>query len=95
MRLQILISKTSWAQDRILAGRQNEKYEVVSKIFRADTLKILKHTIKPIVRRHPRSSSLTYVDTGPTVSSIFGTLPGSPFLSQCQALCAIQPVSPQ
>jgi hypothetical protein len=27
-----------------------------------------------------------YVDTGSTVSSVFGTLPGNPFLSECQTL---------
>ena len=42
-----------------------------------------------------KSSSLALVDTGPTLSSIFGTLPGSPFLSECQALSAIRPGSPQ
>ena len=70
-------------------------YEVVSKIFWTDALKIVKFTIRPIGRRHPRSSSLPHVDTGPTISSIFGMLPGSPFLSECQALSAIWPVSPQ
>jgi len=40
-------------------------------------------------------SSLPHVDTSPTVSSIFGTLPGSPFLSEYQALSVIWPVSPQ
>ena len=69
--------------------------EVVYKISRTDAVKIVKLTIRPIDRRHPRSSSLPHVDTGPTVSSIFGTLPGSPFLSECQALSAIRPVSPQ
>jgi hypothetical protein len=64
-------------------------------IFRTDAVKIIKLTIKPIGRHHPRSSSLPHVDTGPTVSSIFRTLPGSPFLSQCQALSAIRPGSPQ
>ena len=58
----------------------------LSDIFRTDSVKILKLTIRPIGRRHPRSSSLPHVDTGPTVSSIFGTLPG---------LSAIRPVSPQ
>ena len=56
---------------------------------------MLKLTIRPIGRRHPRSSSLPHVDTGPTLSSIVGMLPGSPFLSECQALSAIWPVSPQ
>jgi hypothetical protein len=63
---------------------------VVSKIFRTDAVKIIKLTIRPIGRHHPRSSSLPHVDTGPTVSSIFGTLPGSPFLSECQAIFAIR-----
>ena len=59
---------------------------MVSKNFRTD-VKIVKLTLRPIGRRHPRSSSLPHVDTGPTASSIFGTLPGGPFLSECQALC--------
>jgi hypothetical protein len=59
-------------------------YEGGSKIFRIDAVKILKLTIRPIGRHNPRSSSLPRVDT---VSSIFGTLPRSPFLSECQALC--------
>ena len=61
-------------------------YEVVSKIFWTDTVKIEKLTIRPIGCRYPRSSSLLHVDTGPTISSIFGMLPGSSFLSECQAL---------
>ena len=68
-------------------------YEVVSKIFRTDAVKIVKFTIRPIGRRHPQISSLPHVDTSPTVSSISGTLPGSPFLSKCQVLSAIRPVS--
>ena len=68
-------------------------YKVVSKIFETDAVKIV--TIRPIGHRHPRGNSLPHVDTGPTVSSIFGTLPGSPFLSECQALSAIWPASPQ
>jgi hypothetical protein len=64
-------------------------------MFRTDAVKIIKHTIKPIGRYHPRSSYLPHVYTGPTVSSIFGTLPGSPFLLECQALCAIRPGSAQ
>ena len=62
-----------------------------SKIFRTDAVKIVKLTIRPIGRRHPQSSSLPHVDTAPTVSSIFGTLPGRHFLSECQALSAIRP----
>ena len=61
-------------------------YEVVSKIFWTDTVKIVKLTIRPISCRYPQSSSLLHVDTGPTISSIFGMLPGSSFLSECQAL---------
>jgi hypothetical protein len=49
--------------------------------------KTIKLTIRPIGHHHPQSSSLLHVDTGPTVSSIFGMLPGIPFLSDCQALC--------
>jgi len=64
-------------------------------MFRTDAVKIVTLTVRPIGRRHLRSSSFPHVDTGPTVSSIFGTLPGSPFLSECQALSAIRPVSPQ
>ena len=62
-------------------------YKVVSKIFRTEAVKIVKLTIRPIGRCHPRSSSLPHVDTGPTVSPIFGTLPGSPFLSVSSTLC--------
>jgi len=69
--------------------------KVVSKIFQTDTVKIVKLTIGPIGHFHPRSSSLPHVDTDSTVSSIFGTLPGSPFLSECQALSTIRPVCPQ
>jgi hypothetical protein len=65
-------------------------YEVVSKIFWTDAVKILKLTIRPIGRNHPRSSSLAHVDTGPTVSFIFGTLPGSHFLLECQAPSTIK-----
>jgi hypothetical protein len=73
-------------------------YEALSKIFRTDAVKIVKITkltIRPIGRHHPRSSPLPHVDTGPTVSSIFGTLPESPFLSEYQTLTAIRPGSPQ
>jgi hypothetical protein len=69
--------------------------ESVSKIFRTDALKILKLTIRPIGRHHPRNSFLPFVGTGPTVSSIFGTFPGNAFLTECQALTAIRPGSPQ
>jgi hypothetical protein len=70
-------------------------YKGGSKIFETEAVKIVKLTIRPIGHRHPRSSSLPHVDTCPTVSSIFGALPGSPFLSELQALSAIRPVSPQ
>jgi hypothetical protein len=40
-----------------------------------------------IDRQHPRSSSLPHVETGPTASSIFGTLPVSSFLSMSSTLC--------
>jgi hypothetical protein len=62
-------------------------YEVMCKIFQAGAVKIIKLTIRPISCNHPRSSCLPHIDTGPTVSSIFGMLPGSCFLSVCQALC--------
>jgi hypothetical protein len=55
-------------------------YEGVSKIFRTDAVKIIKLTIRPIGRHHPRSSSLPHIDTGPTVSCIFETLPGCRFV---------------
>ena len=58
-----------------------------SKIFRTDAVKIVKLTIRPIGRHQPRSSSLLHIDTSPTFSSISGMLPGSPLLSECQALC--------
>ena len=70
-------------------------YKVISKIFETDAVKIVKLTIRPIGHRRLRSSSLPHVDTDPTVSSIFGKLPGSPFLSEYQALSAVRPVSPQ
>jgi hypothetical protein len=57
-------------------------YEDLSKIFRTDAVKIIKLAIRPIGRHHPRGSSIRHVDTGPTVSFVFGTLPGSPFLSR-------------
>ena len=77
----------------IIQVRYNTMYKVVSKIFRTEAVKIVKLTIRSISRRHPRSSFLPHVDTGPTVSSIFGMLPGSSFLSEGQALSAICPVS--
>jgi hypothetical protein len=66
---------------------------VVSKIFGTKAVKLIKLTIRPIGRHHPRSSPFPHVDTGPTVSSIFGTLPGSTFLSECQTHSAIRPGS--
>jgi hypothetical protein len=57
-----------------------------SKIFQTDALTIIKLIINPIGRHHPRSSFLPHVDTGLNVFSIFGTLPGSPFLSECHKL---------
>jgi hypothetical protein len=60
-----------------------------------DAVKTIKLTIRLIGRHHPRSSFLPHVDTGPTVPSNFGTLPGSTFLSECQTLSAIWAGSPQ
>jgi hypothetical protein len=66
---------------------------VVSKIFRTDAIK---RTIRIIGRNHPRSSSLPHVDTGPTISFIFGTLPDTlTEMSEYQALSGIRPGSPQ
>ena len=48
----------------------SDTYEVVSKIFWTDAVKIVKLTMRPIGRSHPRGSSLPHVDTGPTFSSI-------------------------
>jgi hypothetical protein len=70
-------------------------YIEVSKILRTDAVKIIKLIIRSIGHHHPRSSSLPHVDTGLTVSLIFGTRPGSPFLSEWQALSTIRPGSPQ
>jgi hypothetical protein len=61
-------------------------YEVVSKLFQTDTVKIIKLSIRFIGHHHPRNNYLPHVDTGPTVSSIFWRLPGSPFLSEWQPL---------
>jgi hypothetical protein len=72
-----------------------KRYEGVFTIVRTGAVKIIKSTLRPIGRHHPRSSSLPRLDTGPTVSSNFGTLPGNPFLSECQALFAIRPESSQ
>jgi hypothetical protein len=70
-------------------------YKGVSKIFWTDTVNIIKLIIRPIGRHHPRSISLPHVNTGPTFSSTFRTLPGSPFQSDCQALSAIRPGTTQ
>jgi hypothetical protein len=75
------------AEPYALTHNQSLLYVVVSKTFRTDAVKIIKLTIIPIGRHHPRSSSLPHVDTGPTVSSIFGTLPGSRFLSVSRIMC--------
>jgi hypothetical protein len=74
---------------------KNKCYEGEPKIFRTDAVKIIKLAIRSIGCHHPQNSSLPHVDTGPTVSSILGTLPGSPFLSECQALAEIRSGSPQ
>jgi len=73
--LLITLDKPTWFTVLYL-----EYYVGGSKIFRTDAVKIIKLTISPIGRRHPRSSSLPHVDTSPTVSSIFGTHLGSSFL---------------
>jgi hypothetical protein len=60
---------------------------VVSKIFEAGAVKIVKHTMRPIGgHRRPRSSCLPHVDTGLTVS-IFGKLPENPCLPVSGTLC--------
>jgi hypothetical protein len=70
-----------------LSGERTEHYEGLYKIFRTD-VKIIQLIIRPIGRHHPRSISLPHVDTGPTVSSLLGKLPGSPFLSRVSStLC--------
>jgi hypothetical protein len=71
----------------LLLNRSKIKYEGLSKIFRIDSVKIIKLTIRLIGCHCPRSSSLPHVDTGLNICSIFGKLSGSPFLSECQALC--------
>jgi hypothetical protein len=75
--------------------RQFTVCKSVSKILRTDAVKIIKLTIRPISHHHPWSSSLPHVDTDPTISSIFGTLPGRPFLWECQAVSVVRPGSPQ
>ena len=97
---QALLCPSSGARDYVVVHHIGPVflallYEMVSNIFRTGPVKIVELTIRPIGRRYPRSSSLPHVDIGPTVSFIFETLPGSPFLSDCQALSAIRPVSPQ
>jgi hypothetical protein len=90
---RVYIIKAYWVPPFI--SRNKQHILPISKIFETDAVKIVKLTIRPIGHRHPRSSSLPHVDTGPIVYSIFGTLPGGSFLSQCQALSAIRPVSTQ
>jgi hypothetical protein len=68
---------------------------VVSKIFWTDVVKIIKLIIRPIGHHHPLNSYLLHVETGPTVPFIFGILPESPFLSECQAPSVIKPGSNQ
>jgi hypothetical protein len=84
-----------WTDKKVKENVTIAYCEGVFKILRTDAVKIIKLAIRPIGHHHPRSSSLRYVDTGPTVSSIFETLPGSPFLSECQALSVIRPGSTQ
>jgi hypothetical protein len=69
-------------------------YEGVSKIFRTDAVKILKITVRPIGRHHPRSSSLPHVDTGPTSPEFLKRFLEVLF---CQSVkhSAIRPGSPQ
>jgi hypothetical protein len=74
---------------------RSQQYEGWSKIFRTDAVKIIKLTIRPVGCCHPWISSLPHVDTGHTISSIFGMLLGSPFLPECQTLSAIRLVSNQ
>jgi hypothetical protein len=69
-------------------------YEGLYKLLQTVAVKIIKPTIRPISHHHHQSSSLLHADTGPTISAIFGTLPGSPFLSECQALPRIWSGSP-
>jgi hypothetical protein len=61
-------------------------YEVVYKIFQTDAVKIIKLPIRPTGRCH---------HTCPTISSIFGMLPGGPLLSVSHALSAIRPGFPK
>jgi hypothetical protein len=67
----------------------------LSKIFRTEDVKVIKLTIRPIGRHHPRSSSLPHVDMVSNVSSIFETFPGGPFMLVCQALSEFRFASPQ
>jgi hypothetical protein len=62
-------------------------YEGESKIFQTNAVKTIKHNTISKCRHHCRSGSLLHIHTGTTVFSIFGTLPGSLFLSECRALC--------
>jgi hypothetical protein len=63
--------------------------------LRTEAVKIINLTTRPIGHHHHRSCFFPHVDTGSTVSSIFRTLLGNPFLSKCQALSVIRPGSPQ
>jgi hypothetical protein len=74
-----------------IIGLQFSAYEGLANIFWTDAVKVIKLTVRHIGPHHPRSSSLPLVDTGLAVT-IFGTLPRSRFLSECQALSAIRPV---
>jgi hypothetical protein len=67
----------------------------VSRMFQADVLQIIKLTIRPTGRHNSRSRSLPRVDTDPTAFTMFGTLPGSPYLSEYHAPSAIRLGSPQ
>jgi hypothetical protein len=84
-----------WSSNLWTRGVKLLLYKEKSKIFRTNAVKTIKLTIKPIGRYHPRIISLSHVDTGPTVSSIFWKLPGSTFVSECQTFYAIRPGSPQ
>jgi hypothetical protein len=70
-----------------LNARDGGAIQGAFKIFRTEAVKFIKLTIRPIGRHHPRSSFLPHVNTGPTVSFIFGTLPGCSFLSVSSTLC--------
>jgi hypothetical protein len=68
----ICTTSVTLVQARVFTLRhRTHTYEGVSRIFRTDSVKIIKLTVRPIGRHHPRSSSLPHVDTDPTISSIF------------------------